>query len=45
MSSNLHLFREIRLGKGEFDDSALGPANRSRVGDKLHLRGKTEAVS
>jgi LacI family transcriptional regulator len=29
MSSNLHLFREIRLAGRKFDDSALGPPNRA----------------
>jgi LacI family transcriptional regulator len=29
MSSNLHLFREIRLAGGKFDDSTLGPLNRA----------------
>jgi LacI family transcriptional regulator len=29
MSSNLHLFREIRLAGRKFDDSALGPLNRA----------------
>jgi LacI family transcriptional regulator len=31
MSSNLRLFREIRLAGTKFDDSALKPANRERV--------------
>ena len=43
MSSNLHLFREIRLAGVKFDDSALGAATRARAGSKFHLRGKTEA--
>ena len=41
MSSNLRLFREIRLAGVKFDDSALGSANRARAGNKARLRGKT----
>jgi LacI family transcriptional regulator len=44
MSSNLHLFREIRLAGVKFDDSVIGSPNRARAGNKFHLRGKTEAV-
>jgi LacI family transcriptional regulator len=44
MSSNLHLFREIRLAGVKFDDSVIGSPNRARTGSKFHLRSKTEAV-
>lgn len=45
MSSNLHLFREIRLAGVKFEDSAIGSPNRARAGKKSHLRRKTKAVS
>ena len=35
MSSNLHLFREIRLAQVRFDDSALSAPNRPKVTRKL----------
>src|SRR6202044_1274556 len=38
MSSNLHLFREIRLAGVKFDDSVIGSPNRARTGNKFHLR-------
>jgi len=44
MSSNLHLFREIRLAGVKFDDSAIGSPNRAKAAHKSHLRDKTEVV-
>src|SRR5271157_985019 len=44
MSSNLHLFREIRLAGVKFDDSAIGSPNRARAANKSHFRDKTEVV-
>ena len=35
MSSNLHLFREIRLAGVKFDDSSLGSPNRAPAAQKL----------
>lgn len=44
MSSNLHLFREIRLAGVKFDDSAIGSPKGAKAGTKFHPRDKTEAV-
>jgi hypothetical protein len=44
MSSNLHLFREIRLADVKFDDSAIRPLTRAKAANKSHLRDKTEVV-
>jgi LacI family transcriptional regulator len=44
MSSNLHLFREIRLAGVKFDDSVIGPLTRARTAIKSYPRRKTEAV-
>src|SRR5271157_1212940 len=44
MSSNLHLFREIRLAGVKFDDSAIGSPNRARAVHKFQPRDKTEVV-
>src|SRR3984957_5241890 len=45
MSSNLHLFREIRLAGVKFDDSAIGVLNRSKDANRPYLRQRTEALS
>jgi len=45
MSSNLHLFREIRLAGVKFDDSAIGVVNRSKDANRPYLRQRTEALS
>lgn len=44
MSSNLHLFREIRLAGVKFDDSAIGVLNRSKGANRPYLRQRTEAL-
>ncbi len=44
MSSNLHLFREIRLAGVKFDDSAIKPLTRAKAANKPHLRDKTEVA-
>jgi len=44
MSSNLHLFREIRMAGVKFDDSAIGSLNRAKAADQSPLCDKTEVV-
>lgn len=44
MSSNLHLFREIRLAGVKFDDSAIKPLTRAKAANKPHLRDKSEVA-